>query len=289
VGKSPSHRFGQIIGEVFESAVEPLLQSYADKNGLFLDKKGPRPCRTGRKCSWIDENGNKHDLDYVLERDGTPQKQGAPIAFIEAAWRRYTKHSRNKAQEIQGALIPLAHTYRHIFPFKGAILAGVFTSGSLAQLRSLGFTILHFPYEMVADVFKKFGIDAVFDEDTPDNKFQKEVDAYDLLPPRDKRKLADALIGANSEAVEQFMGSLKRTIARTIECVIILPLHGQAKQLGTVEDAIQFVRKYDVMRPPSSVERYEIEIRYSNGDVITGKFKDKPSAVEFLQSYRVEH
>lgn len=286
MGKSPSHRFGQIIGEVFESAVGPLLQGFADENGLFLDKKGLRPCRTGRKCSWTDENGNKHDLDYVLERDGTPQKQGAPIAFIETAWRRYTKHSRNKAQEIQGALVPLAHTYRHVFPFKGAILAGVFTSGSLAQLRSLGFTILYFPYELVVDVFKKFGIDAVFDEATPDKKFQNEVDGYDSLPPTDKKKLAEALIAANSKAVGQFMSSLKRTIERTISCVIILPLHGQTKELGTLEDAIRFIRKYDEMRPPSSVERYEIEIRYSNGDVISGRFGDKQTALEFLQSYR---
>ena len=89
-------------------------------------------------------NKNSHDLDFVLERGGTPDKIGMPVAFIETAWRRYTKHSRNKAQEIQGALEPLAETYRHLAPFKGAVLAGVFTEGALTQLRSLGFTVLYF-------------------------------------------------------------------------------------------------------------------------------------------------
>ena len=34
------------------------------------------------------------------------------------------------------------------------------------------------------------------------------------------------------------------------------------------------------------VERYEIEVRYNNGDSIEGRFKDKVSAIEFLLSYR---
>jgi hypothetical protein len=114
---SPSHRFGQIIGEVLEAATLPLLVSFAKKHGLYLDKKGDRPCRRGRKCSWKDLNGNTHDLDYVLEKGGDPNKVGMPVAFIETAWRRYTKHSRNKAQEIQGAVVPLVETYRNAGPF----------------------------------------------------------------------------------------------------------------------------------------------------------------------------
>lgn len=55
-------------------------------------------------------NGNAHDLDFVLERGGSDDKIGMPAAFIETAWRRYTKHYRNNAQEIQGALEPLAET-----------------------------------------------------------------------------------------------------------------------------------------------------------------------------------
>ena len=107
MAESPSHRFGQIIGEALEAGVEPLLAAFAKKHNLYLDKKGGRPCRKGAKVSWFDAQKNKHDLDFVLERGGTPTKQGIPAAFIETAWRRYTKHSKNKAQEIQGAVLPL--------------------------------------------------------------------------------------------------------------------------------------------------------------------------------------
>ena len=102
---------GHQCGEVLEAAVEPLLRRFAKEHNLYLDKKGPRPARSGKKVSWTDVRGNTHDLDYVLERNGSDAKIGKPVAFIETAWRRYTKHSRNKAQEIQGALMPLLETH----------------------------------------------------------------------------------------------------------------------------------------------------------------------------------
>src|SRR4051812_33111649 len=105
MAQSPAHRFGQIIGDVLEAAVEPLLADFAKKHGLYLDKRGERSCRPGVKCTWIDLNKNSHDLDFVLERGGTADKRGIPAAFIETAWRSYTKHSRAKAQEIQGAVM----------------------------------------------------------------------------------------------------------------------------------------------------------------------------------------
>jgi hypothetical protein len=71
MAQSPAHRFGQIIGEVLEVAALPQLQRFAQQHGLYLDKHGNRACRAGKKCSWVDLNGNSHDLDFVLERGGT--------------------------------------------------------------------------------------------------------------------------------------------------------------------------------------------------------------------------
>src|SRR5437762_8090007 len=157
---SPAHRFGQIIGEVLEAGILPLLERFAERKGLYLDRKGPRAARTGKKVTWTDRNGNQHDLDFVLERGGTAEKIGQPVAFIETAWRRYTKHSRNKAQEIQGAIPPLVETHRSSAPFVGVILAGVFTEGALAQLQSLGFAVVYFRYETIVKVFRRVGINA---------------------------------------------------------------------------------------------------------------------------------
>jgi hypothetical protein len=34
------------------------------------------------------------------------------------------------------------------------------------------------------------------------------------------------------------------------------------------------------------IERYEIEVRYNNGDVVRGQFKDKSTAIDFLRGYQ---
>jgi hypothetical protein len=191
---SPSHQFGQIVGLVLESAIGPPLEKTAKKHGFYLDSKRPRKARDGKKkVVWVDGQGNAHDLDFVIEEGGSEARIGVPKAFIEIAWRRYTKHSRNKAQEIQGALAPLAERYSDSHPFLGVVLAGDFTDGSLNQLLSHGFCILHFPYGCVVEAFSEAGIDASFDENTPDKQFARKVKQFKKLGEAAKGRLAEGL------------------------------------------------------------------------------------------------
>jgi hypothetical protein len=286
MAESPAHRFGQIIGEVLEVAVAPLLSEFADKHGLYLDRRGERPCRPGKKCTWLDLNKNKHDLDFVLERGGSDETLGIPAAFIETAWRRYTKHSKNKAQEIQGAILPLSDTYKNARPFIGVILAGIFTDGALNQLRSLGFSVLYFSYENVVSAFKSFGIDASFNEDTPDADFRKKVDAYDALPAAKRAALARGLLRTQKEDVEHFAEALEKVISRQIDLITVLPLHGNPQELQTVADAIKFIESYKENARMLPIQRYEIRIRYNNGDSVEATFRDKGDAVTFLRTYQ---
>jgi len=277
VAESPAHRFGQIIGEVLEASVTPLLMAFSEKHGLYLDKQGERPCRPGKRCTWLDLNKNKHDLDFVLERGGSAEKVGIPAAFIETAWRRYTKHSRNKAQEIQGAIEPLAATYKNARPFIGVILAGVFTEGALNQLRSLGFAVLA--------AFKVHGIDAFFDEGTADNDFQAKVEAYEALSVKARANLASKLKQKQKPDVKEFMATLKKVVSRQIERITVLPLYGNPTELKTVKDAIKFLETYKEHAARLPIQRYEIRIRYSNADSIEAVFADRKDAVSFLRTY----
>jgi hypothetical protein len=285
MAESPAHKFGQIIGDVLEAAIGPLLKDFATKHNLYLDKKGPRPARSGSKVSWTDLYGNTHDLDFVLERNGTDSKIGIPVAFIETAWRRYTKHSRNKAQEIQGAIMPLAETHKNTAPFKGAVLAGVFTEGAITQLKSLGFTVLYFPYENIVKAFGTVGIDASFDEDTLDSEFKKKVKSWTSLPDDKKRRVIKQLLKLQAKEVDKFIETLAETIVRRISSVRIIPLHGKPYDLRSISEAISFIETYDENNGSLSIIRYEVEIKYNNGDNIRGEFRDKKDAVEFLQNY----
>jgi hypothetical protein len=59
MAKSPSHKFGQIIGDALEAAIETSLREFANKHKLFLDSKGPRPIRKGKKLTWEDSYENR--------------------------------------------------------------------------------------------------------------------------------------------------------------------------------------------------------------------------------------
>lgn len=282
---SPSHRFGQIIGDLLEEIMAPQLQEFCDKRGLYLDKRGERgAAREGKKVSWLDKYGNTHDLDFVIEKGGTDDVRGRPIAFIEAAWRRYTKHSRNKAQEIQGAVLPIAEKHEWDRPFLGVVLAGVFTSGSLTQMKSSGFQVALFPYESIVAAFAAVDIDAEFDEDTPDKVFERTIREIEALSPERWAELKDVLVASNEVLLDGFFSRLQSALDRQIERIILIPLHGQQSEFDAVDDAIEFVDEYreDVVGD-GTFRKYEVIVRYSNSDKIEASFQDKEKAISFLR------
>src|SRR3989338_52127 len=245
MGKSPSHKFGQIIGDLLEVAIEPFLREFTKNHDLYLDYKGnKREFRKGKKITWIDYFGNKHDLDFVIERGASSKKLGDPVAFIESAWRRYTKHSKNKAQEIQAAILPLVAKYEHSAPWKGIILAGEFTTGAMNQLKSNGFGVLHFTYGSVVAAFKIVNIDANFNESTSDAEFAKKVQRWQSLSASRKSRVIQELIRINLDRVEEFVSELESSVNRTISSIIIVPLYGSPVEYPSVKSALNYLEKY---------------------------------------------
>ena len=285
MANSPSHRFGQIIGDLLEEIMTPQFQSFCDIRGLYLDKKGVRgSARSGKKVAWIDKYGNSHDLDFVIEKGGSESVRGRPLAFIEAAWRRYTKHSRNKAQEIQGAILPIAEKYDWDKPFLGVILAGVFTSGSLNQMRTSGFEVALFPYESIVAAFASVGIPAAFDENTPDATFQTTIDRIEAISPQMRVQLKQHLIDRNQALLDRFFSELQATLDRQIDRIILIPLHGQQNEFVTVTDAIAYVTSYSENKlHEGGFKKYEIIVRYNNDDKIDASFQNKEKAIAFLR------
>lgn len=285
MGQAPGHKFGQIIGNMLEHAVRPLLEVVAKKHLLYLDWKHPRGARKGkRKVTWTDHLGNSHDLDYVLEAGGSEEAIGRPKAFIEIAYRRYTKHSRNKVGEIQCAISPLADTYREDHPFLGVILAGEFTDASIAQLRSHGFSVLYFPFDSLVTAFKIVGIDAYFDEETDDRKVSSKIKKYLSLSVKRQAKIADEVRSLHRREIKSFMDHLETTLGRRIERVFVIALHGARCEVVTVDEAVKYVEEYDEAGMMDEFVRYEVTVCYSNGDEVRGAFKAKIEAVRFLRN-----
>lgn len=283
MAKSPSHRFGQAIGLLLESVILPPLEKFCFEQGLYLDYQNRRrKARRGRKIRWIDHYGNAHDLDFVIERNGTDDIIGEPVAFIEAAWRRYTKHSRNKVQEIQGAILPLAEKYRWNNPFLGAVLAGEFTSGSLDQLESLGFTLLHLPYATLVDAFASQAIDIRFDETTPDAIFANAVQQISAADGKTMQAVVSHLVQANAEPISLFFTSLRKRLGRSIHRILVIPLYGRRNEFSTIVDALAFVDSHPIYEGSGEFYRYEIIVEFSNGDRLDASFRDKEKMRNFL-------
>ena len=280
---SPAHKFGQMIGVLLEELIEPDLREYCDKRGHYLDTIGPRgAARTGKKISWFDKYGNKHDLDFVIEAGGSASKIGKPVAFIEAAWRRYAKHSKNKAQEIQGALLPIADKHVWDAPFLGAVLAGVFTGPSVEQLKSSGFSVLHIQYDTIVAAFASAKINVSFEEDTPVNVFAKTIEKIEKMGIANRNKVRDFIREKESHRFELFIKELELSIDRMIDKILIVPLYGQGKEFSELGKAIEFISSYEKTSDNSEFRKYEIIVVYTNGDKIDASFSSDDKAVDFL-------
>jgi hypothetical protein len=287
MANSPSHRFGQIIGGVFEEAVREYLRPLAEQYSLYFDYPHKRKARNSRKEIRLEDiNGNTHKLDIVMEIDGDENHFGKPRVFIEVAWRKYPKHSKNKAQEISGAIRPLIQKYKDSTPFFGAIIAGVFTQPSIDQMVSEGFVVIHIAIETIEKAFKVVGIDAHWDKDTPEYILQKKIDKYNALSQSDVKKIKDELLKLAACQLEEFRVKLCNSLERKIVTIRIIPIWRDecAFSFSSAFEACHFIEEYKESPTQPKFYRFEICIRYSNGDKIEALYNEKSHAIAFLQS-----
>jgi hypothetical protein len=96
--------------------------------------------------------------------------------------------------------------------------------------------------------------------------------------------IAEDLREQNERGLEEFVRDLERSLSRQVDSVYILFLHGPSLKAGTVGEAISLIEEYAEQELVEGFVRYEVIVRYSNGDEVTGKFESKTEAVKFLNS-----
>lgn len=287
MARSKSHQLGEFIGAFFEDLMKKPIREFADNNGLYFDTFGPRKARGGKKLTWTDVHGSRHDLDFVIEKGGTEEHIGEPVAFIELAWRSYTKHSKNKAQEISGAVNPICEKYELSKPFKGAILSGQFTESSINQLKSDNFHVLYIPFEKLVRAFSTHGLDIDFNEDSKELDVKKK---YASVSKRSNKflleKVRQDILKSCETEINQFVSELSLSYNRKIKTICILPLHGTRTEVIDVEKAIDFINDYDNIPEVNHLEYIEVIVTYNNGTIIQCQFKEKAEAIEFLEKIK---
>jgi hypothetical protein len=128
--------------------------------------------------------------------------------------------------------------------------------------------------------------DASFDESTPESTFEAKIQKWAAVTPDMRLDVWKNLLELNKQSLEDFMFHLKRAVLRQINAVRIIPLHGSAKDCITIVDAIAFIENYDETAPAGPLVKYEVIIRYDNGDNIEARFQDRATTIEFLSAYK---
>ncbi len=286
MANSPSHKFGQMLGDFFEEQIVSYFRKNIN-NAFYVDYKHSRPARNGKKeVKWKDEKGNEHKLDIVIEKGGTEKKLGIPKAFIEVAWRNYEKHSKNKAQEISGAIIPLIKTYSQLTPFYGCVLGGVFTDNSQKQLISEGFVITYFDKKTLSNVFEAYGINIFWKDDTKEEDFEKRIGVFGSVLQFKKEKLEEDFQLLLMQGMKQFMKDLKKILENKIARILIYTFYGKTIELMNIESAISFIEKYGEKDFSLPFVFYKIEIIYDNSGRISAEFPNKRDAIIFLDKFK---
>lgn len=271
---------------MLDEILRPRLMQFVGEKGFYLDYQKHRAARKGKKVTWTDKYGNSHDLDFVIEIGGSDKKLGRPIAFIESAWRRYTRHSKNKAQEIQAAILPIVELHKLSAPFFGVVLAGDYTEPSLAQLRSSGFAVIYIPYDAVVKVFGKIGFDIAYDEKTPRKFLKQATSRLGGLSSSDLSKIKQSIIKSCGEQVDAFMQRLRDALNRVLVRIVLIPLYGEEQTYKDVESALRYVTTERFDKPNGKFKQFDLIVQYSNGDQITATFRDKAELSHFLETLK---
>ena len=129
------------------------------------------------------------------------------------------------------------------------------------------------------------GLDAFYDEGTPEAEFQEKIDDWQSLSCVDKQLIVEHLIDSHSQAIAAFIGEMESSVTREIQFVRILPLHGSPVDCASAHEAIKFVLGYDGRDAQRPVAKYEVTIVYNNGDRIDAQFSTKQATVQFLRHY----
>ncbi len=207
---SYGHKIGQVIGDWYEEHVAlRILEHVATSLNLHLDHRfNTRAARNTSKILWHDLEDNSVDYDFVLEIGGTDSQIGLPVAFFETFWRRGARHSKDKARDDSGKLVPMGITYPTV-RMLGIISAGDFSEPAKDLVNSRGIDLFYISKNQIVSAWSSKGKNIDYDDKASEDEKQKISDEIDKgLNDALKKEIASSLIRSVGEHV--FSGYIDR-------------------------------------------------------------------------------
>jgi len=264
---SSGHKLGQLVGDWFEEHfVFPLLQKAGEKLNLFVDSRFVnRTVRSG-KIIWNDIDGNAVDYDAVLELGGAENIKGVPVAFIECFWRRGSRHSKDKARDDSGKLLPMKDTYPTA-RFLGIVSAGDFTNPARELVRTRGIDLFYIPKAKIVQAFGDCGLIVDYPDKLAEDDKAQLVQTFELTFTAQKKlevkeKLLE-LVGLT--AINGYIDRVKSTLsALPQEIRFILRHDSMPISFESVSEASVFLVNPS-FKMDSPIETYIYEVTYTDG------------------------
>ena len=102
--------------------------------------------------------------------------------------------------------------------------------------------------------------------------------AWERLPEKDRKKLAVRLLEDNEEEVKEFIDALEAAVLRQINLTLKFYPSTEHNGWSRLKRPFFIASYQEADATPKPVTKYEIQIRYDNGDEITGTFVKKEDA-----------
>lgn len=264
---SAGHKLGQLIGDWFENYfVLPLLNEVAARLDLYLDNRFvDRPAR-GEKIIWRDVDGNGVDYDFVLELDGTDEQMGIPVAFIECFWRRGSRHSKDKARDDSGKLMPMRTTYPTA-RFLGIVAAGDFTEPARDLVRSREIDLFYVPKDKVVQAFAKSGLQMDYPDTATEAAKLALASTFERnFSSRVSKTVAKSLINlVGKVAVASYIDRVKARLSALPQEIRIIWRHEATPIVfRSVNEVADFLNR-PVFAMDNPQESYVYQVTYSDG------------------------
>lgn len=283
---SSGHKLGQLIGDWFEEYfVFPLIKEVGAKLRLYPDNRCKKRPARGDKILWGDEYGNQVDYDAVLELHGTETNVGIPVAFIECFWRRGSRHSKDKARDDSGKLIPMKDTYPTA-RFLGIVASGDFTEPARSLVKSRNIDLFYIPKEKVIQAFSMNGLIMDYLDTASETEKAQIASSFGKEFTFEKKRLvADALIDLiGRPAVSSYVDRVRAKLSAFPQEIRIIQINEtQPAVFKTLEEVTAFLEN-PVFQTNNPISNYMYQITYSDGD----EFERYIPTIEDLQSLNLQ-
>jgi hypothetical protein len=241
--QNPGSALGESIGAEMEKALNAFLQPLVEEIGYHYLSKGLGAGKTGKqkKLLMYDKFGTAYNIDSVIANASMQ-----PVILVESKYIRYKKHNRDKGSWICTAHPALRRRYTSIRS-SIAVLAGNWSSSSLAMMRSHDINIFLIPFERIRDLLAVYKIEF--------NWLEKDREAaalalnlYTQLDDVERFNIGEAII----DLVHEDLGKLI---------------------LKTLDDST-----------PREISKVAVELHSNIGEVKTYEFPNVAAAVAFLNT-----